>query len=425
MITTCRSLLIVLIAPLVVLAQAPVAAPIPSGLRQPEVDEQRISIEELQNLAISVHPELSKLQYKVRSAQGGWIQSGLGPNPELNVDLIELGNEHKWGQQEVGISQEIVTNGKIRHSQRVAKTEWDISQKQLAAESLSLTCMVKIRAYELLAAQKYVALQQQLLKLREESAQTAEKMHEVKEVSLVDVVQARTSRNETNLTLNKSINDEALCWRRLTMALGIPDYPRHQISDPLEEADGEIQWETAWSNLLALNPDLQLAKNNVVLAGAVMQREKAERKPNFTVGALMGYDTRSNNSYGTVGVAVPLQIRNRNQGNILRSTADLSAANSEVEAVKLRLKERLSAVYNQYVNAKQSVDTYRQTILPDTKMNLDLSTKGYKQGEFSYLELLHIQQNYIESQQLYIQNLRDLAVSKAVIDGLLTVDLNQ
>ena len=413
-----RSLLIILIAPAVAFAQVQMPAPIPQSIRV----EREISIEELQNLAMTSHPTLSKMQFMVRAARGTWVQSGLGPNPELNVDFIELGNEHLNGQREIGITQEIVTNGKLRLSRQVAKTEWDISQKELAAQCISLTSLVKIRVYELLAAQKYVALQQQLLKYRDESVHISEKMHEAKEVSLVDVVQTRTLRNETNLALKKAINDEALCWQRLTATIGQPDFPRCRIANTLEEIDRDLQWETAWSNLLASSPELQLAQNNVELAYAVLRREKAERRPNLAVSATMGYDTRSVNSYGTVGVSVPLQLRNRNQGNIQKATADLSAANCEIEMVKLRLQEKLSTVFNQYLNAKQSVDSYLQTILPDTQMNLDLCMKGYQQGEFSYLELLHIQQSYIESQQQYIQNLRDLAVSGTQIEGLLTAE---
>lgn len=378
-----------------------------------------ITIEELQNIAVSQHPLLSRLHFETRAALGEWVQSGLYPNPELLVEFEEFSDRGNWGSQKIGLSQEILAAQKRQLARNAAKSQLNWSQKKHAAEFLALRNEVRIKSYEYLAARKTVEIQSELLRINEQSLQAAEKMKAVNEVSLVDVLQIRSKKNEAALELRKAINDEEMCWSRLATALGNPQLPKSFITDSLEMGDWELNKEIAWSTILSESPEIQLSNIDIQTAHSVLQREIAERRPNFSVEATYGYDSNEKESFGTVGMSVPLQFFNRNQGNIQKSRAELSVANRQRDTLILELRDRFLDSFNQYENAKQSVDAYKNEILPDVRMNLDLCVKGYKQGEFSYLDLLFSQQGFTEAQLMYVRSLKDLAVSQTKIEGLL------
>jgi cobalt-zinc-cadmium efflux system outer membrane protein len=118
-------------------------------------------------------------------------------------------------------------------------------------------------------------------------------------------------------------------------------------------------------------------------------------------------------------VGVPLQIFNRNQGNILKAQSELGVASGEVRRVELELQSRLAEAYERYISADQQVNRYVNEILPDAKKSLDLVRSGYEQGEFNYLELLTAQRTYFRVNLAYLESLREFWISRVRIEGML------
>jgi hypothetical protein len=59
-----------------------------------------------------------------------------------------------------------------------------------------------------------------------------------------------------------------------------------------------------------------------------------------------------------------VRVADRNQGNIVRARAELSAAHEELQRVELMLHRRLAVVFQEYENAWATVSRYREEILP-------------------------------------------------------------
>ena len=145
----------------------------------------------------------------------------------------------------------------------------------------------------------------------------------------------------------------------------------------------------------------------------------AERVPNLGVGAAAKYDTGSRYAVVDVEFGLPLPVFNRNQGNIVSAQADLIAAQREVQRIELELYERFAATFEQYVNARHQVETYKSTILPNAQASLDLVAAGFREGEFGYLLLLTAQRTYFGVNLDYLAYLRELWVRSVELDGLL------
>jgi len=115
----------------------------------------------------------------------------------------------------------------------------------------------------------------------------------------------------------------------------------------------------------------------------------------------------------------------RNQGNIYRAQAEIRQACAEVERVRLVLQDLLTEAFRRYRTARDQVSSLRDNILPDAKETLQLTTEGYKQGEFGIWEILSARQTYFESSLAYVEALTELQKVSTEINGLqLTGGLN-
>ena len=119
---------------------------------------------------------------------------------------------------------------------------------------------------------------------------------------------------------------------------------------------------------------------------------------------------------------MPLPAFNRNQGNIRKAQAELSAARAEVCRAELELRQRLAAAFEQYQNARGEVEKYASQMLPNAQTSLDLVTAGYRQGEFSYVALLTAQRTFFQVNLAYIEAIRELRSAIVAIEGNLLAD---
>ena len=83
------------------------------------------------------------------------------------------------------------------------------------------------------------------------------------------------------------------------------------------------------------------------------------------------------------------------------------------------MQQQLAAAFEQYANARQQVQRYQESILPNAQESLDLVVSAYRQGELPYLSLLTAQRTYFSSNLDYIAALRALRISVVELDGLL------
>ena len=103
----------------------------------------------------------------------------------------------------------------------------------------------------------------------------------------------------------------------------------------------------------------------------------------------------------------------------MRAQADLISARNEVRRVELDLQDRLAAAFEQYANARRQVETYTSTIVPHAEKSLELTTAGYRLGEFGYLTLLTAQRTYFDVSLNYLANLRELWARCVELEGML------
>lgn len=398
----------------------------PSGAGAQPIAERiasaALTLVELEQLAEANNPTLMLAAARVEAARGECLQVGLYPNPVITYQGSEIGNEGRAGQHGGFLGQEIVTAGKLRLNQEVARQQIREAQCEWEAQRFRVLTDVRSAFYNALAAQRTVDLSRELVRIGAEGVTAAERLVKAQESSRTDLLQAKIESDSAKLLLVNAENLYAASWRGLAATIGVPSMQPMQLTGSLMDGLNELRWEDTLSRLLTASPEIAAAQADVARAQAAVRRECAGRIPNVDLEAGVQYDNATGDTIAHAGVAVPLPLFNRNQGNIRRAQAELIVAQKELNRVELALQQRLATVFQQYSTARQQVDTYTQDILPNAQEALTLVSAGYQQGEFSYLVMLTAQRTYFQTNLDYLNALRALRTTAATIEGNLLSD---
>jgi cobalt-zinc-cadmium efflux system outer membrane protein len=377
-----------------------------------------LTLDGLEQIALESNPTLVQARMAVEAAQGGYLQAGLYPNPAIGYIADEIGNDRSAGLQGGALSQEIVTSGKLRLGRAVAR--WEVQQARHRWEAQRRRVLNDVRAgyYEVLLAQEMIELNEQLVDIGQKGVDVTEQLRPV-EVSEADVLQARIEAETARLGLAEARNRHQAAWRRLAAVLGRPEMEPAALAGDLESGLPKLTWEDTLKRLLAQSPQIAQARAGTERARYELARQYAERVPNVEVGTAVKHDDGSHFTVADVELLVPLPLYDRNQGNIIKARAELSAANNELRRTELDLRDRLAAAFEQYANAREKVETYRRTILPDAERSLELTRKAWRLGEWGYLTLLTAQRTYFSVNLDYLDSLRELWARSVELEGML------
>ena len=377
----------------------------------------QLTLADVEGLALQNNPTLSQAAARMAAARGRQVQAGLYPNPVVGYHGTEIGNQGTAGQQGGFVSQRIVTAGKQQLDQAAAGREVQATHFQFHAQEQRVLTDIRVRFYEVLAAQRRLALTSDLADIGDNLVTATEKLQGERLRTENDLLQAQVRAEEAHILLDNARNELDEAWRRLVVVVGLPGLAPSTLHGELEPNASDLSWDDSYSRVLAANPELQAARSRAAKARILIQRAKKEPVPNVDVFVSVRHIYPTDSDVANVQLGVPVPVFDRNQGNIRAAEAEWIAACREVKRIELDLQDRLAVGYRRYKNAGQQARRYREQIVPKAERSLSLVTNGYKQGQVEYLTLLTAQQTYVQVTLAYVDALRELQAATAVIEG--------
>jgi cobalt-zinc-cadmium efflux system outer membrane protein len=381
-----------------------------------------LPLNELEQLALANNPAVARAAARVRALRGKWLQAGLPPNPTLGYRGEEMGEAGTAGMQGGFVAQEFITGGKLGLSRAVVSQEIRSAQQQLAAVERSVLTDVRLAYYDALIAQRRLALVSELVQISHQAVAASERLLEVGDIPRVGLLQTEVEANNTLILRRRAENEMDAAWRRLTSVVGLPEMQRTHLVGDLEGATRIMDFQELYARLVTESPETAEALAEVARACWALERAYAEVIPNVSTQAAVLYDNSSGDTVAGLQVSLPWPLWNRNQGAIQEASQQVVAARQNVARVELSLRERLTAAFQQYADARYQVGIYSGEILPKARETFDLVATGYEAGEVGYLDLLAAQRTYFQTTLSYIDALRDLWQATVRIDGMLLSD---
>lgn len=150
-------------------------------------------------------------------------------------------------------------------------------------------------------------------------------------------------------------------------------------------------------NTANLNPELGLASAAVERAAAALSVERARAEPDPTISAGFRYFHETDEAALVVGISIPLQVWDRNDGAVIRAEAERSRLRYENEALRRNIEREANTAQSQMKIAKAEVDAIEEQLLPAAEQALAFARQGYNAGGFSYLDVLDAQRLVVDA----------------------------
>ena len=183
----------------------------------------------------------------------------------------------------------------------------------------------------------------------------------------------------------------------------------------------EISFAESLARMQASSPEIAAAAMRVERAAAALQRARVQSAPNVNFEGLVNWQDNGigGKPDGGVRVTMPVPIFDRNQGAIRQAEQELAAARRALSQLELDLQSRLAPTFEQFLNARNQVQRYRELLLPAAEESLELTRQLYASGESNYIGLLTAQRTFAQTHWNYFDALRTLRTTEAQIEGFL------
>jgi cobalt-zinc-cadmium efflux system outer membrane protein len=168
----------------------------------------------------------------------------------------------------------------------------------------------------------------------------------------------------------------------------------------------------------AAAPDLQLAEAQEGRADAQLRLERARRVPNVDLQAGVREFNETDESALVVGIAVPIQVWDRNADNVARARAERERARHQRVAFDRAIARQRSALISQLETARIEVEGLDARVIPSSEEALRFARDGYARGAFSYIDVLEAQRALSEARLRRIASLRSYHRALASLERL-------
>ena len=382
---------------------------------------KKISLEEALKIAIEKNPQLQSTRDQVDAAIGSLRQSKLYPNPVLGLLAEEIqSNELGLNQSQnlVGITQPIITGGKRGLGIKVNEKSKEKNEFERDAVLLNVIADTKKAFYKVIGDQEGLAIAKKVEEIAKGIYESEKARFEAGEVAITNVLRAEVELSKARNLVSNAEGNLQNSIKELQTVMGIPEEIIDGSTGKLLSRPAELSLPELELKMNNNQPFLKASKKNIEIAETQLSLEKRQVIPDINLSA--GYKRLTQENVDTVqmGVEIPAPFFNRNQGNIQKGKALSRKAKSENLSVYNDLLFQLKKNFNSYNVERKRVIEYRDKILPKAEESLKLITRGYKEGEFDYIDLLDAQRTWAETRISYIDSLKNLNMLIADIERL-------
>ena len=382
-----------------------------------------LSLESAIRLALENNPELRASGARVHAASGRAYQAKLWTNPELEVSAedwpVSGGGGFSDSKQTIGVAQTLPFPGKKKLDRQIGASGVRLTQAELSLRRLELVRDVKAAFFQVLAAERLVAVEGELVIVAESSATAARKRVAAGAAADQEQLRAEIPLEQARTELSGFQRELVTARQTLAMLLGRPDLSEAPVSGALAETLTPGLLEQGPESWLPTHPSVVTARTSRDRAQLELRRARLEPYPDVKVGLAGGRIGETGESIIQLGFTLPVPIIDTGKGKKQEAQANVSVADAELASVEQRLSRDWRTASLRLRIAADQVAKYRERILPKANEALRLVQTGFEQGKFGFIDLLDTQRTTAEVRLAYQQKLLELNVAQADLEALL------
>jgi cobalt-zinc-cadmium efflux system outer membrane protein len=383
--------------------------------------ERVITIDDAIALAEEFNPGVVANLGREEAARAGIVTARQFPNPSVDANAgpqrprgaSGVPSGTAWG---VGVAQPIEYPSVRDSRRRTAEANLGSVEAGSLAFRAQLLAQVRSNFYEVLQRQEQLGIAEEDLKLLGEIRDRVGLRAKLGESPRLDLV-----RTETEVLNAQRARDSAavrVTQAKLALAnlIGIPPGDVYALRGGIGGEPALPTLESLRDQITRDNPQIQQALAEQERARSRLQLERDLRMPAPTLQA--GYLQEPDKEVTRFGLALPLPLFNRREGQIAEALAEAKVADAQLRARELALTRELDAVYGRFLIARQQVETFEGGLLERAQRTLEAAEAAYRFGERGIIEYLDAQRTFRAVRQDYVNARYELAYSIIEIERL-------
>ncbi len=379
----------------------------------------QITLEGAIQAALTENLELKATRERTKVAQARLDGIARFSNPEVETEALP----GEGGETNIGLSKTFQLGGQRGHRKRLAQTNIEKVNAEIANAERLLTKEVKGAFYELLRIQEKIQLAKTIVQLNEQISEIAQLRFDAGEIRLTEVnlakIQLQTAiREQTELE-----NEREQAQVELNDLMGAP------LENPVV-ATGELKYQPLQLNLdalkasaLANRADLKTLHLEEQVTQSELALAKAENVPELGLSLTTRRSTNETLFGGKF--SIPLPFFDRHQVEIGAAKAQQQVNRAEINAQERQITREVVGAYLAVNAAQKVLAFYEGGILNLLNENLELIRTAYELGEVELLEVILTQNQFIETRFAYLDALATYTKAVAELETATGVNLMQ
>lgn len=353
-------------------------------------------------------PELQLYPYHIRALEAESLQAGLKPNPTVGVELENVmgtGDRRVLAGHELtlSLSQVLELGNKRQRRVDVVDRQSVELQREFEVKRLDVVAASLRDYYDVLRLQQLLEWNQRRIVSEKDALGVIQKRANAGVVGEADLMrmQLRLAKSETKQQTLRAQHEQAL----RVLAANWAQEPDFNAVDGDMNNLPALPEPAQLEQALLETPDYLLVVAQTRINEARLSLAEAESTANVTVGAGVRRFESNDDVALLFNFSMPLQLNDRNQGNIARAHTQYQEKLAQQALLKTRLEIALKRIQTAMQNNLEQEKRLKKQLEPVAQSLLQEVERGYKLGIYNVLqwvdaqdELYAIEREIIEAQ---------------------------
>ncbi|UZJ43423.1 TolC family protein [Marinimicrobium sp. C6131] len=355
-----------------------------------------LSLNEALAYTLERHPELAQFPYRRRAAEARELQAGLRPNPELAVEVENIGGSGRFSgtdsaEASLVLSQLIELGGKRGQREDVARYRTDLVDSEYRQVRWQVLAETVRRYLSVAEAQENIQLAELSLALARESRETIQRRVQAGTTSDASLQRSAIAVTRAELALESAQQQLASARVELAAQWGETEPDFERVRAALYDLVALPEFSRVRRHLED-SPQLSRYITERRLREAELQLARARGRQDLRVGVGVKQVRETDDHAFTLSLSMPLGVSDRNQGEIRARRAEYEQLALEEKATRVHLMARIQRLYQELEVFRSTALRLRGEALPSARAALESIRRGYQEGLYTYLELVDARQ---------------------------------
>ena len=393
------------------------------GKTAPPAFTQSVTMKEAIHRAVERSPAVKAAFTEIEARHDDAAQASYKPNPELSLDIENfLGSGAKSGfrvaEETLRISQLIELGDKRLKRLRAANLEasvagWDYEAARLAAASRAATAFVDV-----LVAQQRIDVLERFIKIADRTRSAVETQITAGKGIATDLDRASISVARAKAGVDGERARLTGARQSLSALWGSNKLSFERARGKLDATPNVPSLERV-QTYLAENPALARWSDEIGRRHAMLDVERAKAVPDIKVALGIRHLHEDDTGALVATVAVPLQVFDRNNGNIAAANQRIQRAEFDGQAAERDVFSALVAAMGALRVAKAQINAVQSGVLPPSRSTVERTQAGYSEGRFDLFMLLDAQRSLLDAELELVTAQGDYAKAKVQVEILI------